>query len=1396
MSSLAVLAQSSDYVPNQIIVKVKENTDVTGISEPVSTQQISGIEQSAIDENRYIINITGDVEKTIKDYEKDPSVEYAEPNYIASLAEQTDAFLAVVPNDPSFSSQYHHTNIQSNLSWNFTTGNGIKIAVIDTGVQWDHPDLAANIWNNTAENCTNSVDDDSNGKTDDCRGWDFVNNDNNPTDDHGHGTHVAGIAAAVGNNSINVVGVCWNCIIIPIKAFDSSGSATYTDIVDSLHYAADNGAKIISMSFTGPNANTLQEAIKYAYSKNVTLVAAAGNSNTNTGNIYPAAYEEVIAVGSTDSSDTKSSFSNYGSWVDVSAPGSSILSTYITNTTATSSGTSMATPIVSGLVGLILSKNSTFSQEEIRTLIRSSTNSITSPTVYIGTGRVNSFKAIMKNSSLIVSLRTELNDASLSGNVVINGTVNGTYLVNSSLYYGSGLYPSSFVAIAANNTNITNSSIYQWSTSLVADGTYTIKLEGNDTFNQSFIDTTQVTINNPPRVNIYSPVNGSTYTSINVSLTYFVVDGSIDSCRYSIDGTLNSIINCTNATIVNLSEGLHNLTFYANDSVNNTNTTQLQFRTDTLFPGITIANTNNSWRTSKNISINYSISDANIQTCRYLFNQTNTSLGNCENFSLTNLPDAYYNITVYVNDTANNTNSSILFFNIDTVYPLLRVESPANNTAYNTTLLLNYTASDANLNSCSYAINTSLFLFTNCGNTSINLSDGLYNLTIYTNDSANNTNSSTAQIKIDTTPPNASITIFPRNVVVGDNITVFFNVSDYLNISNVSAIWINISGYIANITITNNTYISNNISYNTSSLSIGTQSVNLYTNDSLNHTANISSTFEISPLRNITITFLNSSGNTTNASIFLYYQGQSLIKDNRTNTSSVFFVVPNNTWDLEILTSKFNTTMRNINLSELNITSNTSIDDVPESVITKTSITSSARTLVEIFALNTSMNFTNATLSSYYDSTGINDNYTDVFVCHAWSIFDRTCSGSWENITANSTINKTAKTFSINTSHFSSFALVESSYCGDTTCNAGSETCSTCATDCGACATTSSSSSSGGGGGGGGGGSVSTSNKTSYFFDRINPNAPIKIINTINNSPFNSIEITTSAQITSASIGLEKLNSNPLSISPSGIAYKYLSVTHSITEAKFKNVRFNFSITKQWITNNSIYSSKIYLQRYEEDHWKKYYPIEIVENLSHITYIVEVPGLSNFAITGDPTEKPVEAQAASIENTSEECTAGNRCFNNEIQSCTGNKWIVEKACEYGCEETSYGGTIYYGCASNQIQINVVCTESDVRCVSNRTEICSRGNWTSNENCEYGCNGNKCRQQKEDNMLLYVIVGLVMAATIAGLIYYKNHQHKQRHKKIEHYLKDYQEKPRRETKHKTQNSKKSRTQKRH
>ncbi|MHC4753135.1 MAG: S8 family peptidase [Planctomycetota bacterium] len=261
------------------------------------------------------------LEEMMRAYKNDPNVEYAELNPIISINS--------VPNDALYSDQWSLEKIQAPSAWDTCVGYSETIvAVLDTGVDYTHRDLRNNMWINEAElNGTPEVDDDENGYIDDVYGYNFIYNNNEPMDDQGHGTHCAGIIAAEGNNGLDISGICWTAKIMAIKFLDLQGDGTAADAAISLHYAVENGAQVISNSWgSSDKSNLLEEAINYAHSQGAIIVAAAGNDNSHSP-CYPAGYEEaVIAVAATEPNDDRWTASNYGNWIDIAAPGESILS--------------------------------------------------------------------------------------------------------------------------------------------------------------------------------------------------------------------------------------------------------------------------------------------------------------------------------------------------------------------------------------------------------------------------------------------------------------------------------------------------------------------------------------------------------------------------------------------------------------------------------------------------------------------------------------------------------------------------------------------------------------------------------------------------------------------------------------------------------------------------------------------------------------------------------------------------------------------------------------------------------------------------------------------------------------------------------------------------------------
>ena len=299
----------------------------------------------------------------------DPRVRYAEPNFVLHAA---------APDDPSYNRLWGLDNtgqaingfagtpdadIDAPEAWATTTGSSaVTVAVIDTGVDWSHPDLSSEIWANPGESCsgcaTDGLDNDANGYVDDRRGWDFVGDDNNPMDDHGHGTHVAGTIGAAGNNGIGITGVNWSTRLMPVKFLDAQGSGTEAGAIAAVLYAAENGAAVLNNSWAGGDySQALADAITVADTHGSLFVAAAGNDGSDNDAVptYPASYDlpNVLSVAATDNSDDVAYFSNVGRRsVDLGAPGVNIYSTWPGASYQYLSGTSMATPQVSGAAAL------------------------------------------------------------------------------------------------------------------------------------------------------------------------------------------------------------------------------------------------------------------------------------------------------------------------------------------------------------------------------------------------------------------------------------------------------------------------------------------------------------------------------------------------------------------------------------------------------------------------------------------------------------------------------------------------------------------------------------------------------------------------------------------------------------------------------------------------------------------------------------------------------------------------------------------------------------------------------------------------------------------------------------------------------------------------------------
>jgi len=376
------------------------------------------------------------VEQAIARYQGNPKVAYIEPNYIYQAS--------AVPNDPQFPQLWEMQNtgqtggkpgadISATSAWSqFTGTRSVIVAIIDSGMDYNHVDLAANAWVNPGEIPNNGLDDDGNGFVDDVHGWDFANNDKDPIDDVGHGTHCSGTIGAVGNNGIGVVGVNWNVSLMPVKFLDATGSGSTSAAVSAIQYAVRMGAKIISASWGGPGASqALEDAIAAAGQADVLFVAAAGNSGQNTDFFpnYPSSYtlDNIIAVAASDHNDQLATFSNYGvASVDLAAPGVDILST-LPGGYGLLSGTSMATPHVAGAAALILGRFPGIGALNAKNLLLHRVDALSNLTGLVSSGgRLNAFLPIATPDSTPPAAITDLHTANAGGrNVTLYWTATG-----------------------------------------------------------------------------------------------------------------------------------------------------------------------------------------------------------------------------------------------------------------------------------------------------------------------------------------------------------------------------------------------------------------------------------------------------------------------------------------------------------------------------------------------------------------------------------------------------------------------------------------------------------------------------------------------------------------------------------------------------------------------------------------------------------------------------------------------------------------------------------------------------------------------------------------------------------------------------------------------------------
>ncbi len=434
-----------------------------------------------------------------------PEIEYAQPNHIFAVnpAPPTCSAPIDLPNDSLFVQQWALQTIRGPEAWEITTGDpNILIAVIDTGTDFDHPDLQTGLWINSGEDLNhngkvdasdfNNVDDDRNGFVDDLRGWDFTDapsfpdggdyltRDNDPSDEQGHGTAVIGIIAATANNRIGIAGLAHGCRAMTLRAGTSQGLLEEDDVASAIVYAVMNNARVINMSFGDVVVSPmLRDVMRFAHSRGAVLVASAGNSATDTPH-YPSGFAETISVGAMNRNDQLASFSNYGATIDVVAPGLGIWTTAMGDKYTQFSGTSASAPFVAALAGLLLSHSPDWSNEMVRAALTNSAQDLGERNWdrFYGAGRIDAAAALQIEQAARAEIHSPVMDAGFSGNtLVIRGTVLGAFVIGYELSYGRGDDPQEWIRISrSENRQVLADSLGFWSLGSLPDTSYTLRL--------------------------------------------------------------------------------------------------------------------------------------------------------------------------------------------------------------------------------------------------------------------------------------------------------------------------------------------------------------------------------------------------------------------------------------------------------------------------------------------------------------------------------------------------------------------------------------------------------------------------------------------------------------------------------------------------------------------------------------------------------------------------------------------------------------------------------------------------------------------------------------------------------------------------------------------------------
>ncbi len=489
-------AAPADSVPGRILVKPRGDINESDLQQLFAThgaQQHDAIHQI----NVRILNVPEAARDRVLDaLQHNPNIAFAEPDGVHEPS--------LIPNDTYYSFAWHLPKIQAPQAWDITTGSSsVTVAILDTGVESTHPDLAAKI----------------------VAGWNFYDNNSNTSDVLGHGTQVAGGAAAISNNGAGVSSLAWGCRIMPIRVSDTTGSAFDSTIAQALSWAADQGVRVANASYAVSQSSAVASAAQYFQSKGGVVTMAAGNQSTF---VTAADNPYVLTISATDSSDQVCAWSNTGNNIDLAAPGSGIPSTGSGGSYVTAGGTSLSAPIVAGVAALVISVNPSLSGAQVQDILKKSADDLGAPgwDPSFGWGRVNAYKAVLAATGGSTSDSTP--PAALITSPSPGSTVAGTVAIGVNATDNVGVakvecYINGALTASSTNTPAT----FSWNTTIYPNGSYTLEVKAYDAAgNVGASGPESVLVQNTPAdttspvATITAPATGSTVSgvvSVNVS---------------------------------------------------------------------------------------------------------------------------------------------------------------------------------------------------------------------------------------------------------------------------------------------------------------------------------------------------------------------------------------------------------------------------------------------------------------------------------------------------------------------------------------------------------------------------------------------------------------------------------------------------------------------------------------------------------------------------------------------------------------------------------------------------------------------------------------------------------------------------------------------------------------